>query len=331
MKVYKHMFLFIILVLLQTKVLAENSAIVLMYHNFNDVKNISTNIKPSTFENQMTYLKKNNYNVLKLSLLHDFFTNGKKIPEKSVFITIDDGYRSVFNVAYPILKKHKFPFSVFISAKYISNNKNSDFMSWQMLKKLKKDGVEIYNHTYDHKSLNLMSNNEIIENIEKNHSILSNKVGVDLNFFSYPYGESNLQNEKLLKQLGFSLAFSQHSGIINMNSNKFRLPRFSLNEKYGAIDRFTMILKLLPLEVIKENIPGTTISKENDFYIFSTSFVSSQIQCFTGNGKIINKEIENGNIKIKIKDFKKGRNKINCTYKDEKDRLFWLSKLFYKI
>ena len=331
MKVYKYMFIFFILILLQTKILAESSAIVLMYHRFDDSKNISTNISPSTFEDQMNYLKNNNYKILRLSSLYDFFYNGKKIPDKSVFITIDDGYKSVFDTAYPILKKNKFPFSIFISAKYISDDRKSDFMSWEMLKKLKADGVEIYNHTYDHKSLNLMSDNEIIENIEKNHSILSKMVGTNFNFFSYPYGESNLRNEKLLEQLGFSLAFSQHSGVININSNKLRLPRFSLNEKYGELKRFIMILKLLPLEIVKENIPGTTISKKNSFYIFSTKFSSNQIQCFTGSGKVINKQIENGSIKINIESFKKGRNKINCTYKDEKDRLFWLSKLFYKI
>ena len=74
------------------------------------------------------------------------------MPDKSVFITIDDGYKSFFENGFPILKE-KLPFSLFLSTKFVSNDTDSDFMDWKMIKELYKNKGEILNHTASHKKL----------------------------------------------------------------------------------------------------------------------------------------------------------------------------------
>ena len=101
----------------------ENSAIVLMYHRFEDQRFPSTSISSKNFQNQINYLKENNFNILPISDLLLFFNKNYDIPEKSVFITIDDGYKSFYEHAFPILKENKLPFSLFLSTKFVSNEK----------------------------------------------------------------------------------------------------------------------------------------------------------------------------------------------------------------
>ena len=96
------------------KVLSEKSANVLMYHRFNDERYTSTNISIENFEKQMAYLHHNQFNVLPLSKLVDYFYSNLELPNKSVFITIDDGFKSFYNFGFEILKKYNFPFSIFI-------------------------------------------------------------------------------------------------------------------------------------------------------------------------------------------------------------------------
>ena len=116
----------------------EKSAIVLMYHRLEDQRLPSTSISSKNFQDQIRYLKENNFNILPISDLVLFFNENHDIPDKSVFITIDDGYKSFYEHAFPILKKYKVPFALFLSTKFVSNEKKSDFMSWKMIEELSK-------------------------------------------------------------------------------------------------------------------------------------------------------------------------------------------------
>ena len=76
------------------------------------------------FTQQLLYLKENNFNVLPISRLIDFFYNKKPLPKKSIFITVDDAYKSFYEHAFPILKKFNFPFSIFLSTDFVDKNEN---------------------------------------------------------------------------------------------------------------------------------------------------------------------------------------------------------------
>ena len=100
---------FILIFLFFNSVFAsEKSIIVLMYHRFEDERFPSTSISSKNFQNQIKYLKENNFSILPISDLVLFFNKKYDIPEKSVFLTIDDGYKSFYEHAYPILRKYKY-------------------------------------------------------------------------------------------------------------------------------------------------------------------------------------------------------------------------------
>ena len=105
-------FLFIFL-FLNSVFANEKSIIVLMYHRFEDERFPSTSISSKNFQNHIKYLKENNFNILPISDLVLFFNKKNDIPEKSVFLTIDDGYKSFYEHAFPILKNINFLFPFF--------------------------------------------------------------------------------------------------------------------------------------------------------------------------------------------------------------------------
>ncbi len=156
----------IILLFLNTSFAYNKSVIVLMYHRFEDSRFPSTSISSENFQNQIKYLKENNFKILPISDLLLFFNEHYDIPQKSVFITIDDGYKSFYEHAFPILKEQKIPFSLFLSTKFVSEQKKSDFMNWEMIKELSKNEGEILNHTNSHPKLLELQMDEVKKEFE---------------------------------------------------------------------------------------------------------------------------------------------------------------------
>ena len=307
----------------------EKSAIVLMYHRFEDQRFPSTSISSKNFQDQIRYLKENNFNILPISDLVLFFNKNYDIPDKSVFITIDDGYKSFYEHAFPILKKHKVPFSLFLSTKFVSNEKKSDFMSWKMIEELSKNKGQILNHTDSHPKLLELQIDEVEKEFYLAEKKIISKIGRLQRVVSYPYGESNFQIQKLVKEMGYDIGFAQHSSPVHLNENKLALPRFAINDEFGNMDRFIQIVNskaliVYDLKVIKDN------SNLEKFEIsFSTNKTESSINCYINNSAVLKKKIINKKIvNLKISNLKKSkRYRLNCTYFDEKRNLFWYGKM----
>ena len=97
--------------------------------------------------------------------------------------------------------------------------------------------------------------------------IFNNKLGYIPNIFSYPFGEySEFMRNYISKN--FTFAFGQHSGVIDVNKEKFQLPRFPINENYGEIKRFKSIINTYPLEYKKLNPLNKKINKKIILQIF---------------------------------------------------------------
>ena len=99
---------------------------VLCYHRFG-ARASKLTVTPAAFAAQMQYLAKNGYHVLPMTRIEEFLAGHAPLPRKSVVITIDDGYRSTFDIAYPILRQHAFPATVFLYSDFVGAG---DAMTW---------------------------------------------------------------------------------------------------------------------------------------------------------------------------------------------------------
>ena len=323
--------LFIILILFNSNSKAEENNIkyysddmgtlVLMYHRFNENKYPSTNIQMNIFEQQIKIIKDNKYNFYDPKKFSLNFKIPKK--EKKILITIDDGFTSFYENAWPFLKENQIPFILFISTEAVGN---FGYITWDEIQEIEKEKfVYIGNHSHSHDYLVGLNEKEFLKDIDKSIKIFKDKLGYNPIFFSYPFGEySNFIRNHISQNFKFS--FGQHSGVIDVNKNSFELPRFPINEKYGDLKRFKFLINLQPLQ-FKTMLPEEKyINIKNNPPNFSVVFFKNQkniknINCFSDEGNKWEKSytsFENNILKIKFRDkflFRRGR--INCSLNND--------------
>ena len=221
----------------------DSGVLSLMYHRFNENKYPSTNIRMDMFDEQIKIIKNQGYEFYDPNNFLNEFNKVKK--NKKILITIDDGFKSFYNEAWPYLKKNKIPFILFVSTEPVGKK---GYMTWDEIKEIDDSNIGyIGHHSHTHEYLIDMTEKEFINDIETATKIFKDKLGYVPPIFSYPFGEYSLFMKNYISK-NFEIAFGQHSGIIDNNKDKFELPRFPINEKYGDLKRFNSLINYNPLE-----------------------------------------------------------------------------------
>ena len=145
---------------IETKEIANaDYASVIMYHRFGDSRYPSTNIKKEQFESHINELIKPKYNVIDIKKALKAINEEELINDRSIVITIDDAYSSVFDYAWPIFKKHNLPFTLFVSTDVI-DKKIPGYMSWEEIRILRDNGITIGSQTKSHPHLHKLTKSQ---------------------------------------------------------------------------------------------------------------------------------------------------------------------------
>jgi len=309
----------------------EKGILALMYHRFEENKYPSTNIRIDAFKKHISIIEDNKLEFLNPKNFDYEFTKISK--EKKILLTIDDAFSSFYINAWPILKQSKIPFILFVSTETVGK---SGYMNWNEIVEIsKEDFVFIGNHSHSHEYLTKYKFDDFKKDINLSIEIFKKKLNYNPNFFSYPFGEYNLEQKKYISNK-FDYAFGQHSGVIDLNKDRYELPRFPINEKYGDFERFNFLINLLPIQY-KALLP-------NDKFLFDSNnppsvtieFFEKQddinlINCFSNEGgEWKNSKLKYNNNKIEIiltEKFLPRRGRINCSLND-KGNWRWLGTQF---
>jgi len=183
-------YLFIALLCLYNNLYSKNSheniedfgIISLMYHRFEENKYPSTNIRMNNFLEHLEIIKKENIKFVNPKKFEDELIKNKK--QRKILLTIDDGFLSFYENAWPILKERKIPFILFINTREVGS---FNYMSWEQIMEInREDFVEIGNHSHTHEYL-VDETNEVIKNdIETSIAIFNEKLGRNSFFFFLP-------------------------------------------------------------------------------------------------------------------------------------------------
>ena len=306
----------------------------LMYHRFEENKYPSTNIRLNDFKKHLMAVEKSNINFINPKNFEDELNKNKN--QRKILLTIDDGFTSFYEKAWPILKEKKIPFILFVSTREVGA---FNYMTWDQIKELSDESfVEIGNHSHTHEYLVDENYDFIKADIEKSISIFKEKLGNNSSFFSYPFGEYSLEFKDIIKSLGFKYAFGQHSGVIDETKNFYELPRFPINEKYGEIKRFNSLIKTLPFKY-KKILPDEKYLKQNKnppevkIEFFENIDNLKSLSCYSNEGdkwRQSNIKFENEyTLVINIKEkFTGERGRINCSLRDPSGFWRWLGVQF---
>ncbi len=299
---------------------ADNGVLSIMYHRFNEDKYPSTNIQMEVFFEHIQLINNSKYKFIHPSEFKNQFDNPKK--QKKILLTVDDGFKSFYDNAWPFLKENKIPFILFISTEPVGNK---GYMTWEQIKEVQQESFAVIgHHSHSHEYLIDKSNDEFINDIERANLIFKEKLGYIPDLFSYPFGEySEFMRNYVSKN--FAYAFGQHSGVIDINKEKYQLPRFPINENYGELERFESIIKTYPLEY-KNLIPlEKKISKKNNPPKFSVEFFKDQkniksISCYSNEGdkwEKSNIKFINNTLNLEFREaFLPRRGRVNCSLND---------------
>ncbi len=302
-----------------------------MYHRFEENKYPSTNVKIEAFKEHINIIKNNDILFLNPNDFRNEFNKANK--EKKILLTIDDAFSSFYINAWPILKKDKIPFILFVSTETVGKK---GYMSWnEIIEISKEDFVFIGNHSHSHKYLVKYKFDDFKKDIDKSIEIFEQKLNYNPIFFSYPFGEYSLKQKKYITKK-FDYAFGQHSGVIDLNKDKYELPRFPINEKYGDFERFNFLINLLPLQY-KNLIPEDKLLLESNnppsmiIEFFEQQKNINLINCFSNEGgdwKDTTLNYLENKIEVYFKEkFLPRRGRINCSIKD-KDGWKWFGAQF---
>ena len=305
-----------------------------MYHRFEENKYPSTNIRIKDFKTHLELIEQEKFIFVNPNNFEQMIKNNKE--ERKILLTIDDGFLSFYENAWPILKKKEIPFILFVSTREVGK---FGYMSWEQINEIaKEDFVEIGNHSHSHEYL-IDENVEVIsDDINKSIKLFEKNLGYNSKFFSYPFGEYSLEFKRIIENLNFKYAFGQHSGVTDETKDFFELPRFPINEKYGEIKRFTSLLKTLPFKydkiypeekllTDKDNPPDVKIR-------FSSNYKNiKNINCYSNEENKWRKSnidfLENNEIQIKLAGkFTTERGRINCSLRENNGYWRWLGMQF---
>ena len=200
---------------------------ILLYHHIDLLPNNAARprqiltVSPSVFDKQMEYLFNEGFQTITFDALIEYFDSGQEISEKSLIITFDDGWKSQFQYAFPVLKKYNFRATFFPVANYIGAEPL--YMDWAQLKELKAAGMEIGSHTMNHPNLLGLFGNNLQYELQNSKVILENQLQCPIDVFAYPYGVFSPRVAKAVQESGYQVARSTIDGIDQNPENRYTL------------------------------------------------------------------------------------------------------------
>jgi len=280
----------------------EKGIIGLMYHRFEENKYPTTNVRLKEFNLQLEIINQNKIEFISIDELRKILIENKSYDSKKVLITVDDAYRSFYENGWKILKEKKIPFILFFNTREVNAN-NPNYMTWDQVREIHNSKIgTIGGHSFSHEYLVNKSESEIKEDLEK------------------------------------SLAFGQHSGVIDKSKDLFELPRYPVNESYGKAERFLTLLNTKPFPFKSFKPENKFITKfenppkiEIEFFKEITNL--EKINCFANDGGEWSKKkisfIEKNWIKVNLdKKFTTRTGRINCSLLDKDNQWRWLGFQF---
>ena len=310
------------------------SAVLLQYHRFGEKQYPSTDVSMELFTKQIEYLVQHNYNIFPLSKIVQYLQEKKPLPEKTVAITIDDAYKSVYTNAYPLLKKYHIPFTVFVNSLPVIH-KSKNFMSWDEMLEMGKSGAEFANHTYSHQFLVRIDEKKALQEIMRCQTTLEKKLGKYVltkpKMLAYPFGEYDERLMDMIRDMGY-IGIAQNSGPVSYKSDLAALTRFPMSGGFGKMESFVLKLNTLPLDVVSVSTKKTLVTKQNNPPKFSITLEHKHkdLRCFTSNGQeIVLKNISP--FEVQMQAYSKllyPRDHYTCTAWASRGKWYWFSHMW---
>lgn len=319
---------------------ANYEAVILMYHHFDNDTPSSTSVTLEQFDAHLKYLAENQFNVWPLSKLVRAWQQNQTVPNKTVVLTADDAYKSVYEQAYPRLKHYGWSMTTFVNSEPIDKG-YGNFMTWEQMREMQKDGFEFANHSHTHSKIHPQKNEthgefelRVRQELNITQQRLQQELGTQTNsdpkLFAYPYGEYSESGAEIIREMGY-VALAQVSGAVDKHSDQRALNRFPMAVNFAKLNDFILKVNTKPLPltsaepfdpIIQNNPPKMRLTFERKI---------SRLNCFNSRGEPLEMNwLDQTQLEIVSKTpLNPPRDRYACTApSDEKGRWYWWGHLW---
>ncbi|WP_089938040.1 polysaccharide deacetylase family protein [Candidatus Entotheonella palauensis] len=239
----------------------EGQVRVLMYHRFRSSPYDPFSISVGAFEHQMAWLAEHGL-AISLEEFGAFLSGQRRLLRDAVLVTVDDGFRDLWQEAVPILKRYKIPAVAFITSSDVAaasgdGEEGEQRLCWEEICNLPEYGVAVGSHARDHVSLATLSRNQVFFQADQFRRDIEAHLQMPVVAFAYPYGtwaDYNDMTEEVLDNAGYTYVFTAQHGAVTPGTEPNRLPRIKVEggeglwvfkllvhgglDAWGWIDRF---------------------------------------------------------------------------------------------
>jgi peptidoglycan/xylan/chitin deacetylase (PgdA/CDA1 family) len=335
--------IFVVFSLLMPAVVSAGQINSFIYHRFDDDRYPSTNISSTIFTEQLEYLRERNISAVSTREVSERISRGEDLPDHAAMITVDDAYLSFYQAGMPVVRKFAIPVSLFVNTDAVGT---PGYMSWDQIRELVAEGVEIGNHTANHAYLvekvagetDAQWRQRIYDDILKAQHAFERELGFAPNIFADTYGEYSAEIIDIVKDIGFIVAYAQQSGVIHQQHDPFTLPRFPMGGPFATLADFKSKVAMKALVVTEQHPIDPIIFDPKtppilDLYMPGISGSASQFNCFAQGGNRctvkVNQERGTGWYQVSADEPLKGRrNKYTLTRQAPEGEWQWFSQLW---
>ncbi len=211
--------------------LSQKEIVILTYHSIGSDNGFYT-VRPNDFLRQMEYLS-DNCVVVPLAELLEYVDKERNPEERIVSITFDDGYQDFYLNAYPFLRRHNLPATVFIATGYVGGRwpfvqSHPKMLTWKQIEEISNNNIEIGAHSVTHPNLQEESSDKIEFEITESKQEIERHLRKTVQFFSYPSGRYTSKITQTVEHAGFKAGVCG-GGTVQKGSRLFNLSRVQVD------------------------------------------------------------------------------------------------------
>lgn len=205
---------------------------ILTFHAIEDTPSIIS-FAPRVFLNGLAQLHEHGYQALDLLDAMQRLSLGDPVPAHAVVLTFDDGYKSVYDEAFPILQRYGMSATIFLtvgtdrastSSRRLPTLCGRPMLSWGEIREMARSGIRFGAHTLTHPDLTKSTPEQIEAEIAESKAIIEDALGMAVPCFAYPFGRYNRHIEDMVRQ-HFACACTDMLGLLGARSNPFAIDR----------------------------------------------------------------------------------------------------------
>ncbi|WP_285515199.1 polysaccharide deacetylase family protein [Streptomyces sp. NBRC 14336] len=199
-------------------------------------------VSPEAFAEQMSLLAERGFTPVSTAHLAQAWRDGAPLPLRPVLITFDDGYQGVREHALPVLHRHGFPSTVFVTTGWLRGAYEIDgaaldtMLDWDEVRELAAEGAEIGGHSHTHPQLDQLHDDRLRYELEHCRELVAEQLGVRPVSFAYPYGYSDRRVRRAVRAAGYAQSLAVGNALADPRQGPYALRRITVRQGIGTAE-----------------------------------------------------------------------------------------------